>query len=150
MQEIVIHTDGGCHGNPGPGAWAYVMEVAGRAVERAGAEPQTTNNRMELTAVIEALRAAEAVADSQRSAVVVYTDSQYVRNGITSWIAAWLKNGWMTASRKPVKNRDLWVTLRELDQRLHPRWEWLRGHAGHDLNERCDQLVQERIRALGR
>ena len=150
MQEIVIHTDGGCHGNPGPGAWAYVMEVAGRAVERAGAEPQTTNNRMELTAVIEALRAAEAVADSQRSAVVVYTDSQYVRNGITSWIAAWLRNGWMTASRKPVKNRDLWVTLRELDQRLHPRWEWLRGHAGHDLNERCDQLVQERIRALGR
>ena len=140
MRSIDIYTDGGCHGNPGPGAWAYV--VASPPDEASGAEGQTTNNRMELTAVIEALRHADQY---RGSAVRIHTDSQYVKNGITTWIKTWIRNGWRTASKKPVKNRDLWEILHWLDQQVEPQWHWVKGHAGIDLNERCDQLVQQAI-----
>lgn len=149
MQEIDIYTDGGCHGNPGPGAWAYVMRVDGRQTEGSGGDPTTTNNRMELEAVIQALR---AVVDSTATprAVTVHTDSQYVKNGITSWITTWLRNGWMTSARKPVKNRELWIRLHELASVVKPTWKWVKGHAGDELNERCDTLVQERIAEIER
>lgn len=140
MQNIDIYTDGGCHGNPGPGAWAYV--VANPAGEASGAEGQTTNNRMELTAVIEALRHA---GQYRGSSIRIHTDSQYVKNGITTWIKTWIRNGWRTAAKKPVKNRDLWEILHRLDQQVEPQWHWVKGHAGIDMNERCDQLVQQAI-----
>ena len=114
--------------------------------ESSGAESETTNNRMELTAVIEALR--HVRRSGVTGSVVVHTDSQYVRNGITSWIRTWLSNGWRTAAGKPVKNQDLWVSLHRLNQELRPDWRWVRGHAGDPLNERCDSLVQEAIRRL--
>lgn len=157
MQHAVrIYTDGGCHGNPGPGGWAYVIEASGHRTEAHGAEPHTTNNRMELSAVIAALRALLAgdvpgvPSDGSlpSGAVVVVTDSQYVKNGITTWIAAWERNGWQTAAKRPVKNRDLWTALRELDVELQPTWEWVKGHDGDELNERCDALVQEAIASL--
>lgn len=149
VQEIDIYTDGGCHGNPGPGAWAYVIETEDGRIEEAGGEPDTTNNKMELEAVIRALR---VVADGPRPPrlVTVHTDSQYVKNGITTWIATWMKNGWMTSARKPVKNQDRWVRLHELAGLVEPRWEWVRGHAGNELNERCDELVQLEIARLER
>ena len=143
MESIEIYTDGGCHGNPGPGAWAFVIQLSDDA-EDSGSELQTTNNRMELQAVIEALRYVVRQEYCDR-AINVHTDSQYVRNGITTWIRSWLRNGWKTASRKPVKNQDLWMRLHELDQLVHPAWKWVRGHAGNLLNERCDQLVQNEI-----
>lgn len=143
MESIEIYTDGGCHGNPGPGAWAFVIQLSDDA-EDSGSELQTTNNRMELQAVIEALRYVVRQEYCDR-AINVHTDSQYVRNGITTWIRSWLRNGWKTASRKPVKNQDLWMRLHELDQLVHPVWNWVRGHAGNRLNERCDQLVQNEI-----
>ncbi|MBU8912841.1 MAG: ribonuclease HI, partial [Spirochaetales bacterium] len=138
--------DGGCHGNPGPGAWAFVIQLSDD-IERSGGELQTTNNRMELQAVIEALLYIVRQECSNR-AVNIHTDSQYVRNGITTWIRAWLRNGWKTAARKPVKNQDLWVRLHELDERVQPVWKWVRGHAGNTLNERCDQLVQNQLSQL--
>ena len=143
MESIEIYTDGGCHGNPGPGAWAFVIQLSDDA-EDSGSELQTTNNRMELQAVIEALRYVVRQEYCDR-AINVHTDSQYVRNGITNWIRSWLRNGWKTASRKPVKNQDLWMRLYELDELVHPVWKWVRGHAGNPLNERCDQLVQNEI-----
>jgi ribonuclease HI len=146
VEGIEIHTDGGCHGNPGPGAWAFVVGPP-VGVERSGSHLSTTNNRMELEAVIEALR---FVIDGEfsDSTVRIVTDSQYVRNGITSWITSWLKNGWKTAARKPVKNQDLWIRLHELDSIVQPKWEWVRGHAGIEQNERCDLLVQQQIALL--
>ncbi|MFP4377824.1 MAG: ribonuclease HI [Spirochaetales bacterium] len=143
MSDIVAYTDGGSHGNPGPGGWAFVIESSHGLVERFGADPHTTNNKMELSAVISALQyVAEHYPDQL---VTIRTDSQYVRNGITSWIKTWVKNGWRTAAKKPVKNQDLWRVLYDLDQRLHASWEWVKGHAGNELNERCDQLVQNAI-----
>ncbi|MEE8441329.1 MAG: ribonuclease HI [Spirochaetia bacterium] len=143
MKSIEVYTDGGCHGNPGPGAWAFVVR-AREHTERFGGEPQTTNNRMELQAVIEALRFIVRQEYGDRT-VDVHTDSQYVRNGITTWIRSWMRNGWKTAARKPVKNQSLWVRLHELNELVHPEWTWVRGHAGNALNERCDQLVQSQI-----
>ena len=148
VQHLDIYTDGGCHGNPGPGAWAFVA-TGDETVERAGAERATTNNRMELQAVIEALRHA-AGCGAGRGAVRMHTDSQYVKNGITVWIRTWLRNGWRTAGKQPVKNQDLWVRLHELDGLIRPTWVWVRGHAGNALNERCDALVQDAIARIER
>ncbi len=145
MAEFTLYTDGGCHGNPGPGGWAYLIEYDSKTIENNGGEPQTTNNRMELTAVIRGL---ERIAEKREEVplrVTVYTDSEYVKNGITTWIHNWLKNGWKTSGRKPVKNRDLWIRLHELSQEFEIDWQWLRGHSGHQGNERCDTLVQEAI-----
>lgn len=167
MQEIIIHTDGGCSGNPGPGAWAYVMRYNDRVREDSGFEPDTTNNRMELRAVIEALsylsdrrrsiaedRAAKASglsASSPRwlsSAVKVFTDSQYVKKGLDSWINTWKAKGWKTADKKPVKNQELWMQLDLLVQEIRPELFWVEGHAGNPDNERCDSLVQDKVKAM--
>ncbi len=153
VQRVDIYTDGGCHGNPGPGAWAYVIRPVGTGNaelrEDAGHDPETTNNRMELEAVIRALRAVTDDYGPQVD-VTVHTDSQYVRNGITTWISTWMKNGWRTSARKPVKNQDRWVRLHELTLLVKPRWVWVQGHSGNELNERCDRLVQQEIARLAR
>ena len=149
MHHIDVFTDGGCHGNPGPGGWAYVIETDGQRDEASGGEPDTTNNRMELEAVIQALRAVAQRGDEPRT-VTVHTDSQYVRNGITTWIRTWMRNGWKTAAKKPVKNQDRWIRLHELESLVGPEWKWVRGHAGNELNERCDELVQQAIARLER
>ena len=138
MKKITIHTDGGCHGNPGPGAWAAVLEHEGRKKEISGGEPVTTNNRMELQAAISALGALKESCE-----VEIFTDSQYLRQGIMTWIKGWKAKGWMLSTKKPVKNDDLWRRLDELASRHHIEWKWLKGHAGHALNERCDELAQE-------
>jgi ribonuclease HI len=144
-----IYTDGGCSGNPGPGAWAFIILHDGQRREASGAERETTNNRMELTAVIEALRELRRRPRWKVTSVDVYTDSRYVQLGISRWIRTWLKNGWRTADKKPVKNRELWQALHDLAGGFPIRWHWLEGHAGHPLNEACDRLVQEAIRSLG-
>lgn len=143
MQTVIIHTDGGCSGNPGPGGWGVVIRAGTHVRELSGGEPGTTNNRMELRAAIEGLRAL-----GQPHAVEVFTDSVYVKDGITKWLARWKRNGWRTTTRQPVKNADLW---RELDEVTGPhriQWRWLKGHAGHPDNERCDQLARAQIAAL--
>ena len=143
MKKVVIHTDGGCEGNPGPGGWAAVLRCDGHAREIAGGEPATTNNRMELQAAIAALRAV-----AEPSEIEFFTDSQYLRKGITQWLPLWKARGWRTVGRQPVKNDDLW---RQLDQLAAPHritWKWLKGHAGHPDNERCDQLAGEAITRL--
>ena len=150
MTKIDVYTDGGCHGNPGPGGWAYVIRSDEGLVEQSGGDSQTTNNRMELEAVIRALGDVAGRYGDTGSDVTVHTDSQYVRNGITSWIRTWMVNGWKTASKKPVKNQDRWVKLHELSEAVGPRWEWVRGHAGDELNERCDVLVQRAIAEVTR
>ena len=146
---MTIHTDGGCLGNPGPGAWAYVAEAAGGQVRDAGYAADTTNNRMELQAVIEALKLAQERADGD---VTVITDSRYVEGGISEWILRWEANGWKTKSRSPVKNRDLWQELQARKRALQARgyrveFRRVRGHAGVELNEACDRLVTETIAA---
>ncbi len=137
---MTIHTDGGCRGNPGPGAWAAMIEVDGERREISGFEAQTTNNRMELTAAIRALEALE-----RSSRVRVFTDSEYLRNGITDWMSQWKSRGWKTAKRKPVRNQDLWMRLDELGAAHEIRWDWVRGHSGHPENERCDELVNQKL-----
>ena len=136
--EVHLFTDGGCSGRPGPGGWAFVLRHpgSGKELEKFGSEPETTNNRMELKAAIEGL---EAVGASQP--VAVYTDSQYVRNGITDWMTKWKRNGWRTASRKAVKNQDLWEALDNARQARSVSWHWVRGHSGHPQNERADALA---------
>ena len=140
---VTIHTDGACSGNPGPGGWGAILEWNGRRKEIKGGDPQTTNNRMELTAAIMALEALR-----RPCTVEVYTDSQYLRQGITSWITSWKRNGWRTADRKPVKNVDLWQRLDAALTQHKVRWHWVRGHAGHDLNERADELAREAIKEM--
>ena len=136
--RVVIHTDGACSGNPGPGGWGVVMRFGPELREIQGGEAQTTNNRMELTAAIKALEALD------RPAVVdLYTDSQYVKSGITEWLPKWKKNGWRTADRKPVKNVDLWQKLDAATARHNIYWYWLRGHTGLEENERADELAQD-------
>ena len=137
---IEIYTDGACRGNPGPGGWAALLQRGKREKELSGAEPLTTNNRMELTAVIRALEALKRPVQAR-----VYTDSEYVRRGITEWLAAWKSRGWRTAARKPVKNQDLWQRLDAAVERHTVHWHWVRGHSGHDLNERADELAREAI-----
>jgi ribonuclease HI len=143
VDEVTIFTDGACEGNPGPGGYAAIIDRAGKRTELAGSEPQTTNNRMELLAVISALRSLLSPAS-----VKVVTDSQYVANGMRSWIHNWKRKGWKTASGAPVKNRDLWEELDRLSRVHRLRWEWIRGHNGHPENERVDALAREAIREM--
>ncbi|MBN1281659.1 MAG: ribonuclease HI [Alphaproteobacteria bacterium] len=134
---LKIYTDGSCLGNPGPGGWAFVATDGKNTAERSGGETDTTNNKMELTAVIKALSAAKKHAE-----VEIHTDSQYVKNGMQAWIKNWKKNGWKTADKKPVKNQELWQELDELAQKIKIHWHWVRGHAGHEMNERVDTLAR--------
>lgn len=136
MKEVVVHTDGGCRGNPGPGGWGAVLVYGKHRKELSGGVPATTNNRMELEAAIGAL-------SSLREPCVVefYTDSKYVQNGISEWLKGWKFNGWRTKAKQPVKNADLWRTLDALAARHRITWRWLKGHAGHAENERCDVLA---------
>jgi len=149
--SLKIFTDGGCSGNPGPGGWAYVMildtfQGTQIAAKNMGAEKNTTNNRMELTAVISALRALKAMDFPRKAAVI--TDSQYVQKGITEWIQTWKRNSWRTSDKKPVKNQDLWMELDSLSQEFSIKWEWVRGHAGNEFNEMCDSMTQEAIASI--
>lgn len=135
---IEVFTDGACLGNPGPGGWGVLIIEDGDRREFYGGDGETTNNRMELLAAIRALEETSA-----SKAVILHTDSQYVKNGITAWIKGWKKNGWKTASRKPVKNRDLWEQLDALIEDRSVEWRWVKGHAGHPENERADELARE-------
>lgn len=147
MPSYHLYTDGACSGNPGPGGWAYILRDAesGEEREASGAERETTNNRMELTAAIEGLGAIE-----QSSEVDLYSDSKYVLNGLKDWIRSWKARGWRTASKQPVKNRELWERLDELASRHTIRFHWVRGHEGHPENERADQMaVAARERLVG-
>jgi ribonuclease HI len=137
---VVMYADGACKGNPGPGGWGVLLQVNGGEKEMFGGEAQTTNNRMELTAVIEGLRSLEDGAK-----VRVYTDSQYVQKGISEWIHSWKRRGWLTADRKPVKNVDLWKALDEAARKHDVEWHWVKGHAGHPENERADALANKGI-----
>ena len=141
MKKIEIYTDGACSGNPGPGGWGTVIRYEdGTERELSGGEAKTTNNRMELMAVIEGLRLME-----RGKSLIVTTDSEYVKKGITAWIHSWLRNNWKTASKQPVKNQDLWKTLWDLTQQLDIEWRWVKGHSGHPENERCDSLARGEI-----
>ncbi|MBQ2601133.1 MAG: ribonuclease HI [Treponema sp.] len=143
MEELLtIYTDGGCSGNPGPGGWGCVIIDGGNVTKLSGGEKATTNNRMELSAAIAALDAAVKNNDWRTRKIEVYSDSQYVKNGITSWIKNWKKNGWKTAAKKPVLNQDLWIALDELYGQLNIEWKWVKGHAGVEYNEICDQLCK--------
>ncbi|HSN39025.1 MAG TPA: ribonuclease HI [Burkholderiales bacterium] len=144
MSDTVdIYTDGACKGNPGVGGWGVLLQHDGRMRELYGGEALTTNNRMELTAVIRALEALK-----RRCKARVHTDSQYVQQGISQWIHGWKKRGWRTADRKPVKNVDLWQRLDELAQQHDVEWIWVRGHAGHDGNERADALANRGVESV--
>lgn len=145
MTPVEIFTDGACRGNPGAGGWGVLIRWDGVEKTLHGGERETTNNRMELMAAIQALEAL-----GRPSSVDLTTDSQYVRKGITEWIDAWKRRGWKTASRQPVKNRDLWERLDTLSQRHEIRWHWVRGHTGHDGNERVDDLANQGIDELER
>ncbi|ASP18864.1 ribonuclease HI [Antarctobacter heliothermus] len=142
MPKILAYTDGACSGNPGPGGWGALLRAKDgdtivKERELSGGEPQTTNNRMELLAAINALESL-----SRASNITVVTDSAYVKNGVTSWIHGWKRNGWKTAAKKPVKNVDLWQRLEEAQKRHTVTWEWVKGHAGHPENERADELAR--------
>jgi len=140
---VEIFTDGACRGNPGPGGWAALLRHGDHEKVLAGAERETTNNRMELQAAIEGLAALK-----RRTRVVLTTDSQYVRQGITQWLPVWKRNGWKTSARQPVKNRDLWERLDALAGAHDVEWHWVRGHSGHPENERADQEANRAIDAL--
>jgi ribonuclease HI len=146
MAKVVIHSDGACSGNPGPGGWGALLQYNGAEKEIWGGENPTTNNRMELKAAIKALEALK-----RRSEVDLYTDSIYVRDGITKWIHGWKRNGWKTADKKPVKNVELWQELDALIRLHDVAWHWVKGHAGHVENERADELARrglEEVRDL--
>ncbi|MDY0372335.1 MAG: ribonuclease HI [Sphaerochaetaceae bacterium] len=147
-RDVVVFTDGGCSGNPGPGGWAFVINDGENGlVEQSGGESQTTNNRMELQAVIKAL---EYISINLKpvTTIQIHTDSQYVKNGITLWIHTWKKNGWRTAAKAPVKNKEYWMALDSLASKLPITWHWVKGHAGIELNERCDTLVRQEMDLL--
>ena len=143
--EVVIYTDGACKGNPGPGGWGALMISGAHRRELRGGEPHTTNNRMELTAAIESLAALKRPCRVQ-----LFTDSQYVRNGIMQWLPQWKKRGWKTADKKPVKNADLWVRLEQEIERHEVTWHWVRGHTGDPGNERADQLANRGVDSVRR
>lgn len=145
MDEIIIYTDGGCSGNPGPGGWGVVVIANGQTRQLSGGEHETTNNRMELTAAINALSIVVNTPQFKGIPVTVNIDSQYVKNGITTWIKGWKAKGWKTADKKPVKNQDLWEQLDSLNSKLTVNWNWVKGHAGIEYNEICDQLCQKEI-----
>jgi len=138
--QVTIHTDGACSGNPGPGGFGAILQWGDHTKELKGGEAHTTNNRMELMAAITALESLKRTCT-----VDLHTDSQYLRNGIMTWIKGWKRNGWKTADRKPVKNVDLWQRLDAALAHHTIRWHWVRGHSGHDLNERADELAREAI-----
>ena len=140
MSLITIHTDGACSGNPGPGGWGAILEWRGHTKELKGGEAETTNNRMELMAAIQALEALK-----RPSQVRLVTDSTYVRDGVTKWIHGWKKNGWKNAQKKPVKNDNLWKRLDAIAQKHSVQWDWVKGHAGDPGNERADELAREGI-----
>lgn len=142
-EQVEIYTDGACRGNPGPGGWGAVLRYRGQEKEMCGGEAHTTNNRMELMAVIMALEALK-----RTSAVRLTTDSQYVKRGVTEWMSRWKRNGWLTADRASVKNRDLWERLDSAIADHDVQWEWTRGHAGHPENERADRLARQGIDRL--
>lgn len=137
MEEIDIYTDGACSGNPGPGGWGAILRTDGHEKEICGGEAQTTNNRMELMAVIEALELLKRPVSAR-----VYTDSQYVQKGISEWIHGWKARGWKTSTKAPVKNADLWRLLDDLASKHQVQWIWVRGHSGHPENERADELAR--------
>ena len=139
-KRVEIYTDGACSGNPGPGGWGAILRFNGVEKEMSGGDPETTNNRMEMMAAISALEA------FKRPCVVdIYTDSSYVRDGITKWIFGWQKRGWKTADKKPVKNVELWQRLLEALKTHKVEWHWVKGHAGHPENERCDELARQAV-----
>lgn len=140
---VVIYTDGACSGNPGPGGWGALLQYKGQVKELCGGELETTNNRMEMTAAIEAIRALK-----RRSVVELHTDSNYLKDGITKWLDGWKRNGWKTAARQPVKNQDLWLALDEAVSRHEIHWKWVRGHAGDPGNERADKLANKGMEEL--
>ena len=143
--ESVIFCDGACSGNPGPGGWGCIVEWDGERREYSGGQARTTNNQMELLALIEGLKQVPAGAK-----VRVVTDSEYVTKGVTSWLKGWIRNGWMTAAKKPVKNQELWQQIQDLTASRPIKMEWVRGHAGHAENERCDELARGEIQKLTR
>jgi len=145
LPHVIIHTDGACSGNPGPGGWGAILSFGDREKELKGGELNTTNNRMELMAAISALEALKRPCRAD-----IHTDSQYLRNGIMSWIANWKRNGWRTSDKKPVKNVDLWKRLDAALGEHDVRWHWVRGHAGHDMNERADELARQAIAEIRR
>jgi ribonuclease HI len=140
LPKVTIYTDGACSGNPGPGGWGAILRFGEVEKELKGGEPHTTNNRMELMAAISALEALKKPCE-----VELYTDSQYVRQGITGWIHGWKRNGWRTADKKPVKNAELWQRLEAALKPHQVHWHWVKGHAGHDENERADQLARDGV-----
>ena len=144
-KEVTIFTDGSCEGNPGPGGWAAILLSGVHRKEISGGEAATTNNRMELLAAIEALAAL-----NEPCHVELFTDSQYLRDGIDRWVAGWKRNGWRTRDKKPVKNEDLWRRLDVLVGRQQIVWKWVKGHAGHEHNERCDELARQQVTNLRR
>ena len=139
-RKIELFTDGACKGNPGLGGWGVLINNSNNFIELKGTQQQTTNNRMELIAVIEGLKSIK-----ENENIEITTDSMYVKNGINEWINNWKRNGWKTAAKKPVKNKDLWQELDELVQNYSINWKWVKGHSGHPGNERADQLVNEAI-----
>ena len=141
MKNVRLITDGSCLGNPGPGGWACILRYGQHKREMYGCEPQTTNNRMELTAAIEGLRTLK-----ERCQVEIITDSEYVKNGITTWIHGWKRKNWITSAKKPVVNRDLWEELDRLVSGHQAVWVWTKGHASHEDNNRCDELAQRAAR----
>ena len=145
MNMIEIYTDGACHGNPGPGGWGALLEIEGETRELFGGEPQTTNNRMEMMAAVQALQTLPI-----GSAVTLYTDSQYLRKGIDIWINAWKRNGWQTKQKNSVKNKDLWEKLDTLKSQHKIRWKWVKGHAKSVGNQRADQLAKIGLLTDGR
>lgn len=143
IPSVALFTDGACSGNPGPGGWGALLRCKGLEKELSGAEPDTTNNRMELMAAIEGLKSLKRAC-----AVDLYTDSKYVLQGLTEWLPGWKARGWKTADKKPVKNQDLWMALDEQVARHHVTWHWVKGHAGHVENERVDELARMAIKTL--
>ncbi len=141
MKQVQLITDGACSGNPGPGGWAYVLRFGEHRREMFGSEPHTTNNRMELMAAIEGLRSLK-----ENCTVEIITDSEYVKNGITTWIHGWKKKGWVSSGKQPVKNQDLWKLLDELVSQHKTQWTWTKGHSSHEDNNRCDELATRAAR----
>jgi ribonuclease HI len=141
MKRVQLITDGACIGNPGPGGWACILRSGDKTKEMFGSEPHTTNNRMEITAAIEGLRALLEPCD-----VEVVTDSEYLKNGIATWIKGWKRNGWKTAAKKPVVNQDLWMMLDDIVAKHQMHWTWTKGHADHPDNNRCDELATRAAR----
>lgn len=140
MKKLTLYTDGACSGNPGPGGWACILIYGGHEKELSGGAAETTNNRMEMTAALEGLKALKRPCK-----VEFYTDSNYLKDGVTQWLAGWKKRGWKTATKKPVKNQDIWEQLDQVIQNHQIEWHWVKGHAGDEYNERCDELAREAL-----